>query len=553
MAREKFFQQPSVMSSQAHFAQVPSAEIQRSTFDRSHGLKTTFDAGQLIPIYLDEVLPGDTFTMKTTSFARLTTPLKPIMDNLYIDLHYFFVPNRLLFDQWEEFMGERPTPDFDPDTVQLPVMPWNVPTTVSTNQTIMKYMGLPQRRRQDDDFESVSCFPIRAYRLIYNEWYRDQNLQEPVPMATGAYDNAADLDAGCFYRGKRHDYFTSCLPWPQKGDPVTIPIGGTAPVVAREWLENGSPFVFKNSVTFNEHQARIVGDGATSGNVQYMDTGAVWETLAAERLLLTTQTPIADAMLDELSAISINQLRTAFQIQRMLERDARGGTRYIELILSHFGVRSDDARLQRPEYLGGGSSRININPIASTAVVPDEAPQANLAAIGTVVANAKFQKSFTEHGLIIGLASVRADLTYQRCIERMWSRKTRYDFYWPALAHLGEQAVLNKEIYYTGLESVDNAVFGYQERFAEYRYKPSLITGVFNSDASESLDVWHLAQEFDDLPTLSDDFIKENPPIPRISALSGISNQQFLCDIWHDLKCARPMPVYSVPGLIDHF
>lgn len=546
MSREQFFKQPSVMSAQAHFAQVPGATIQRSKFNRSHAVKTTFDAGKLIPIFLDEVLPGDTFTQTTTVFARLATPLRPLMDNIYIDIHYFFVPNRLVFDQWAEFMGERPTPAFDPDSVELPKMPWNPgpgPAINSMSGSVGAYFGLPMTSSDSPDPDNtVSCIPFRAYKLIYNEWYRDQNLIAPAALETGAYNPLMDVNFAPYNRGKRHDYFTGCLPWPQKGDPVTIPLGDDAYVFG--FPDSAlSPFVAYGT----NNEVELTGGAGTTGAVNYDASVAFPATTPGLRLSDSVVNPIGFADLAAVSSVSVNDLRTAFQIQTLLERDARGGTRYIELILSHFGVKSDDARLQRPEYLGGGTQRININPIASTATVPDEAPQGNLAGVGTGVIKGSYQKSFTEHGFIIGLASARADLTYQQGIERFWSRTTRYDYYWPSLAHLGEQAVLMKEIYYTNVPANDNLVFGYQERYAEYRYKPSIVTGLFNSKADGTLDTWHLAQDFGTMPGLTPGFIAENPPIDRVIAVP--SEPHFICDIWHDLETDRPMPVYSIPGL----
>lgn len=550
------------------FSMIPKTSIQRSSFDRSFGYKTTFNEGLLIPFFCDEVLPGDTFKLKTSVLARLSTPIVPVMDNMFLDMQFFFVPNRLLWDHWTNFNGEQRDPTDSTDYL--------VPTITSpvggfAAQSIFDYLGLPTGVAN----LSVNSLPLRAYNLIWNEWYRDENLQNSVTVEHGDSDNVNNYTL--LKRGKRHDYFTSCLPWPQKGSAVTVPLAGD--ITAKDIstvsplfpFQSGSAFGFntvsavtsvsgvKSKVyTVNEAasgsspinhsyvdpqlsvQYQNLPTGSTTGGYLVMDQDSINNIAGALQLTSTTQ-----------SSVNVNDLRSAFQIQRLLERDARGGTRYTEILRSHFGVISPDARLQRPEYLGGCSTPVNINPVQQTSATTSVTPQGNLAAFGYISnTHNDFNHSFVEHGYIIGLMSVRADLTYQQGINRMWSRQSRFDFYWPALAHLGEQAVLNKEIFAQGNDQ-DNQVFGYQERYAEYRYKPSLITGKLRSSDPQTLDVWHLSQKFTTLPKLNSDFIEENPPISRVVAVQN--EPHFIGDFYFDLKCIRPMPLYGVPGLIDHF
>jgi hypothetical protein len=546
------------------FSDAPAMYMKRTKFDRSHVYKTTFNSGKLIPVFIDEVLPGDTTRMSINYFARLATPIKPIMDNIYLDWFFFFVPNRLVWEHWQNFCFEQEDPDDSTDYV--------IPTVAATGNSenayigsLWDYFGLPVNT--SGNLSGINALPFRGVYLIWNEWFRDENLQKSVKIQKGdtnevldsaraaeqpswVFSSGTNIFPGlaCPPRGKRHDYFTSALPWTQKGPGVSIGLAGTAPIqgTATLTIPNGVNLLDRQSGNL---YASVVGtavrknDGATS----------VWYESG------TGNTSVSDvssngwfANLDESSIFTINSLRTAFQMQKFYERLARGGSRYTEVLRSFFGVVSPDARLQRPEFLGSFTKMVNVNPIAQTSATDDTSPQGNLSAYGVTAAKFHgFTKSFVEHGYIFGFVCARADLTYQQGINKMWLRSTVYDFYWPTFAHLGEQAIELREIYAQGSED-DTTVFGYQERYAEYRYKPSQITGKFRSSVTGgNLDVWHLSQFFKNAPTLNEEFITENPPIERIIAVP--SEPEFLLDIGFRYTTVRPMPMFGTPGLVDHF
>lgn len=569
------------------FSDAPAMYMKRTKFDRSHVYKTTFNSGKLIPVFIDEVLPGDTARMSVNYFARLATPIKPIMDNIYLDWFFFFVPNRLVWEHWQNFCFEQEDPDDSTDYV--------IPTVSATGNSenayigsLWDYFGLPVNT--SGNLSGISALPFRGVYLIWNEWFRDENLQKSVKIQKGdtnevlnsaraaeqpswvfTSDTSIVPGLACPPRGKRHDYFTSALPWTQKGPGVSIGLAGTASIVdptpdSGYLLHSNASQLAVVSATRSEGKSggyrvatgdRVVtfsrygsdSDSSSVGGFAGNNSGAVTVSAQVGSTYLGNDSYVD---LDTSSIFTINSLRTAFQMQKFYERLARGGSRYTEVLRSFFGVVSPDARLQRPEFLGSFTKMVNVNPIAQTSATDATSPQGNLSAYGVTAAKFHgFTKSFVEHGYVFGFVCARADLTYQQGINKMWLRSTVYDFYWPTFAHLGEQAIELREIYAQGSEA-DTTVFGYQERYAEYRYKPSQITGKFRSSVvSGSLDVWHLSQFFKNAPTLNEEFITENPPIKRIIAVQD--EPEFLLDIGFHYTTVRPMPMFGTPGLVDHF
>jgi hypothetical protein len=540
--------------------------MSRSRFDRSSSYKTTFNVGQIIPFYVDEVLPGDTFSIDTSKVVRMQTLLTPVMDDIFLDTYYFFVPNRLTWSHWKQFMGENtesawiPSVEYEVPQLTAPEGGWNI-------GTIADYMGIPT----GVSGLSVNALPFRAYALIMNEWFRDENLSDPlnIPVTdatvqgvnTGTFVTDVAKGGLPYTAAKYHDYFTSALPAPQKGPDVTIPVAeaATAYVYPAATLNPNLQERF-NTLRWSDSQGNPVTGatqydsyiGISSGGYTFdrnlsssLGTGSVKQMMPANLVADFSGTS---------QAATINQLRLAFQIQKLYERDARGGTRYIEILKSHFGVTSPDARLQRPEYLGGNRIPININQVVqSSSTDASGTPQGNTAAYSLTSDNhSDFTKSFVEHGFLIGVMVARYRHTYQQGLERFWSRKDRFDYYFPVFANIGEQAIKNKEIYAQGTEK-DDEVFGYQEAWADYRYRPNRVTGEMRSAAPQSLDVWHLGDDYESLPSLSDSWIREDfKTVNRVLAVSDNVSAQLFCDIYVRNLCTRPMPLYSIPGLIDH-
>lgn len=555
---------------ESHFALNPTnIDIRRSTFDRSHSLKTSFNVGDIVPFFLDEVLPGDTFNVDTSKVVRLQTLLTPVMDNIYLDTYFFFVPNRLTWSHWKQFNGENTESAWIPQTeYEIPQITAPADSGWSVG-TIADYLGVPTGVPS----LSVSALPFRAYALVMNEWFRDENLSDPlvVPVddATVAGVNTGTFvtdvaKGGLPYKAaKYHDYFTSCLPSPQKGPDVLIPSAttGNYPVVTMDKAHDPGGFALSGSFPYSGsgNDALAVGSGAYLGSVTAgSDVGLVSGRSGSVGFDPTNLWALSSGGL----GASINQLRMAFQIQKLYEKDARGGSRYIEILKSHFGVTSPDARLQRPEYLGGNRVPININQVVQqSGTAAGETAQGTVTGMSvTTDTHSDFTKSFTEHGFVIGVMVARYDHTYQQGLERFWSRKDRFDYYWPVFANIGEQAVKNKEIYAQGPAKVDSAgaviddqVFGYQEAWADYRYKPSRVTGEMRSQYAQSLDVWHLADDYSALPMLSDSWIREDKTnVDRVLAVTSAVSNQLFADIYIKNRTTRPMPMYSIPGLIDH-
>lgn len=548
------------------FEKYPATHISRSKFDRSHSLITTMNAGLLVPIWHDLAYPGDTLILSCRTLSRLATQIVPFMSNVYMDVHFWCVPIRLIWEHWVNMHGERPNPD---DSIDYMTPQLTIPIGGSPAQSIFDYFNIPNGSAITSSFD-VNAFNFRAYNLVYNEDYRDENMINRVPQIIGDTDNYSNYTL--LPRGKRKDFFTSVLPAPQKGVAVDLPLGTTAPVIG---TGDTLGVIDVNNISGTTGLYGMQNDNTGSyGSFNYLRSSGGLATGFSGFMGVDTDPEKSGLIADLSSATSatINSLRQAFAIQRLLERDNISGTRYIEQILGHFSVKSPDARLQRPEFLGGGTFDLRLNIVPQTSSTDNTSPLGELASYGIINGHTrKIVHSFTEHCVVFGVASIRPEYYYQQGLERDYSRRTRYDYYYPILANLGEEAVLNKEIYVQGDSTVDsdgdvidNQVFGYQERWSEMRYKNSYITGMTRSTVTTPLDIWHLGVKYNSLPQLNEEFINEDGTvIDRVIATNGFTTDndgnviqsntpQFICNFFFDEKWVRPMPVFSIPSMSAH-
>lgn len=553
-------------NNERHFNNIPQMKTSRSRFKMKQDIKLTLNAGQLIPFYVAETLPGDTFSVDTKGICRMATPIYPVMDNCYLDMYYFHVPMRIVWDHAKEFFGENTDKAWEQKTEykipQIRIITGEQTKDIPQENCILDYMGIPTKIGTKKTLR-INALPVRGYVKIWNEWFRDQNIDNPAILKTGdeeitysRYENnqtadktleKAETGSKPLWVNKFHDRFTSALPSPQKGEPTLIPMSGNAKVFGYEnrelttehlgtaWMnggENAAPYISSDYVNGKKLPVEVSGA---------FNNGGTGPDAKIESFYL-------GADLSNVTGATINNLRQAFAVQQFMEADARGGTRYREVIRNHFGVDIDDKTVQIPEYLGGQRYMINVNQVVQTSATDSRSPQGNAAAISvTPFMENSFTKSFQEHGYVIGVCCIRNDNTYQQGIEKLWSRTEKFDFYWPEFAHLGEQAILNKEIYAQATED-DEKAFGYQEAYSEYRMTPNRVCGAFRSNATQTLDAWHYADNYSKLPTLSQEWLAtDKSVIDRTIAVP--SQPQFIMDVLVENDAVRPMPIYGTPGL----